>query len=277
MKARLLSISTDRGFSIEWPNMQVPEAEVLVLNFQTKSYSLPKFVEQMNNLKVIVIAKDDYQSADISNFELLGSSSNLKSVRLEGISIACITRKPMQLSSLKKISLYKCVIGLTFSNEVVKMSDAFPVLEEMNIQECKYLGNLLPEICDLIQLKKLSITDHSDIEALPEEFGNLVNIEVLRLRSCYDLLKLPISIGNLKKLKLLDIFNCISITELPPSIGELSSLRKLNMKWCYKIKKLPLSVLLLDQLEEVICDEATKPYLWDLFSNALRNTRMVAT
>lgn len=261
---------------MEWPNMQVPEVEVLVLNFQTKSYALPKFVEQMNKLKVLVIAKDDYQSADISNFEVLGSSSDLKSIRLEGISLACLTRKPMQLNTLKKISFYKCFIGLSFSNDNVKMSDAFPVLEEMTIQECNFLGNLLPELCDLIQLKKLSITGHSDTEAFPEEIGNLVNLEVLRIRSCYDLLKLPSSIGKLKKLKLLDIFNCISITELPPSIGELSSLRKLNMKWCYKMKEPPLSVSYLDQLEEVICDEATK-HVWDPLSDTLRNTRIVAT
>lgn len=261
---------------MEWPDMQLPETEVLILNFQTKSYALPKFVEKMNKLKVLVLTKDDYESADLRNFELLGSLSNLKSTRFEGISIACITRKPVQLKSLKKISFYKCFIGLSFGNEFVKLSDAFPVLEEMTIQECRHVGNLLPELCDLIYLKTLSITHHSDIEALPEDIGNLVNLEVLRVRSCYDLLKLPKSIGNLKKLKLLDIFNCISIKELPTSIGELSSLRKFDMKWCYKLKNLPLSLLYLNQLEEVICDDDTK-YLWDPFKLSLGKTRIVAS
>ncbi|XP_062006740.1 probable disease resistance protein At5g66900 [Rosa rugosa] len=271
--ARLVSISTDEEFSSKWQNLQLPEAEVLILNFQTKYYALPEFVEKMNKLKTLVLTSYGISPAELNNFQLVDSKPNLKRIRLERISIPSISRYPIQLKSLKKISLFMCSIGQGFGNGSIHISEAFPNLVEMNIDYCNDLVELPPQLCDLIQLKKLSVTNSHKLSALPEDIGNLVNLELLRLRCCTDLSELPGSIRNLKKLNLLDISDCFSIKELPEDIGELCNLERLNMRQCSRLNELPSSVLDLEQLKEVTCDEETE-ILWEPFLPFLKNMHM---
>ncbi|KAM1314988.1 hypothetical protein ACFX13_018928 [Malus domestica] len=266
IKARLLSISTDGAFSAKWPNMQVPEAEVLVLNFQTRNYALPEFVEKMDKLKVLILKNDGLLPAELDNFELLGSLSNLKRIRLERISIPPISKVLKQLKSLQKISLFMCDIGQGFG----QILDALPNLVELNIDYCHDLVQLPDNVCDLVHLKKLSITNCHKLSALPADIGKLVNLEVLRLRSCAELLELPGSIRNLKVLKFLDISGCFSVKELPEDIGAMGSMEKINVSQCSRLKELPASVMDLEQLNEVICDEETKT-LWEPFLPFLTN------
>ncbi|XP_028947579.2 probable disease resistance protein At5g66900 [Malus sylvestris] len=273
-KARLLSISTDGAFSAKWPNMQVPEAEVLVLNFQTKNYALPQFVEKMDKLKVLIITNYGLSPAGLDNFELLGSLSNLKRIRLERISIPTISKVLKPLKSLQKISFFMCDIGQGFNNCSISITSAFPNLEEMNIDFCSDLIELPSKLCDLSKLKKLSITNCHKLSALPEGIGKLENLEMLRLRSCTELSKLPISMKNLGKVKFLDISDCFGIKVLPKDIGEMSGLRKINMRQCSKLQELPPSVMDLEQLEEVVCDEQTK-CLWESFLSCLNNVRII--
>nr|POE89714.1 putative disease resistance protein [Quercus suber] len=175
INARLLSISTDELFSSSWCNIQASKVEVLVLNFQTKNYTLPKFVEKMDELKVLIVANYGFFHAKISNFQLLGSLLNLKRIRLE------------------------------------KVSNALPNLTEISIDYCIDLVELPVGLCDIFHLRKLSITNCHKLAALPEGIGKLVNLEVLRFRSCTDLSELPESIKGLSKLRILDISDCLSI------------------------------------------------------------------
>ncbi|XP_062010050.1 probable disease resistance protein At5g66900 [Rosa rugosa] len=290
IKARLLSITTTTDFDMEWPNLQLPEAEVFVLHFQSPSrYSLPAFVQKMDKLKVLVIDG----GRELINFELLGLLPNLKRISLIRLRIGFLTHKPIQLKSLKKISFKSCdAEGI--GKGVFRMSDAFRNLEELNYsEEFRNVGyrrhlnseEFLVECCNLIHLKKISISFGRRVtllldfiaglrDFLPEEIGNLVNLEVLRLRSCIFLSKLPSSISNLKKLNFLDISECVNI-ELPKNIGELSSLRKVDMRNCYSVKELPPSVSDLHQLEEVICNREDKGSLWEPFLPTLTNLRVV--
>ncbi|CAB4287482.1 unnamed protein product [Prunus armeniaca] len=270
-KARLVSISTDGLHSPKWHNMHLPKAEVLVLNFQTENYGLPKFVKKMSKLKVLIVTNYGVFQADLSNFKLLGSLPNLKRIRLERISIPSISKNSMQLKSLQKISLFMCSIGQAFSNSSIQILEAFPNLVEMNIDYCNDLVELPAKLCDLIRLKKLSITNCHKLSALPEEIGKLVNLEVLRLRSSTELERLPGSIKNLKKLSFLDIYNCLSIKNLPEEIGEMSGLRKINMGQCSRLQELPQSVLNLKELREVICDEETENLWGEPFKSSLIN------
>ncbi|XP_062006614.1 probable disease resistance protein At5g66900 isoform X2 [Rosa rugosa] len=267
---RVVSISTDEEFSSKWQNLQLPEAEVLILNFQTKYYALPEFVEKMNKLKTLALTSSGISPAELNNFQLVDSKPNLKRIRLERISFPSISRYPIQLKSLKKISLFMCSIGQGFGNGYIHISEAFPNLVEMNIDYCNDLVELPADLCDLIQLKKLSVTNSHKISVLPEDIGNLVNLELLRLRCCTDLSELPGSIRNLKNLNLLDISNCFSLKELPEDIGEMCSLEKLNMRQCSRLNELPSSVVDLEKLMEVTCDEETE-ILWEPFLPYLRN------
>ncbi|XP_062002264.1 probable disease resistance protein At5g66910 [Rosa rugosa] len=272
MKARLLSISTDGNFSSKWHHMELPEAEVLVLNFQTKNYALPKFVDTMHKLKVLIVTNYGFSPAELSNIPLLALLSHLKRIRLERVSIPSITKNPIQLVGLKKISLFMCTIGKAFSDGSIQISYAFPNLEEISIDYCNDLVEMPADLCDLIHLRKLSVTNSHKLLALPEEIGKLEKLELLRLRSCTDLAQLPGSSRNLKKLIFLDISYCFSIKELP-DIGEMSSLRKLNMRECSRLQEVPVSVLDLEHLEEVICDDETRN-LWEPFL-PLANTKIV--
>ncbi|XP_024183249.1 probable disease resistance protein At5g66900 [Rosa chinensis] len=270
INAHLLSISTDGDFSSKWLNMQLPQAEVLILNFQSKKYALPEFVEKMDKLKVLIVTKYGLLPAELDNFPLLGSLSNLKRIRLERIAIPSMSKTPVQLKSLEKISLFMCKVGQAFDNCSIELFNLLPNVVEMNIDYCNDLVKLPAMLCDLICLKKLSITNSHKLSVLPEEIGKLVNLKVLRLRSCTELSELPDSIRNLKLLNFLDISDCFSMKELPEHIGEMCCLETLNMRQCSRLQELPASVLDLEQLKDVICDEETE-ILWNPFLPILHN------
>ncbi|POO02736.1 Powdery mildew resistance protein [Trema orientale] len=260
--ARLVAISTDRSFSSEWCDIKLPEAKVLVLNFQTKNYALPRFVKNMTGLKVLTITNYGFFAAELGDFQLLESLTNLTRIRLERISIPSLRQTSIALKKLQKLSLFMCELVHAFSS--IKISEVLPNLVEINIDYCDDLVELPAGLCDLIKLKKLSITHCHNMCALPEEIGNLDNLEVLRLRSCIDLEKLPDSISKLTRLTFLDISDCFSIRNLPEQIGELQSLTSLNMKNCSRLLELPPSALDLKKLKVVVCDEELKE-LWEFY------------
>nr|POE81944.1 putative disease resistance protein [Quercus suber] len=240
INARLLSISTDELFSSSWCNIQIqaPEVEALVLNFQTRNYALPEFVEKMVKLKVIVVTNYGFFPAELSNFQLLRSLPNLKRIRLE------------------------------------KVSYSLPNLMEINIDYCNDLVELPGWLCEVLPLKKLRITNCHKLPLLPERIGNLTNLEVLRLRSCTELSELPESIKSLHKLSILDISDCLSICKLPKHIGELHGLREFHMKECLRLRnQLPPSIMELQQLKLVVCDEE-RANLWEPFKEFLSNLKV---
>ncbi|CAK7339411.1 unnamed protein product [Dovyalis caffra] len=265
--AKLLSISTDETFSSSWSNLQAPEVEVLLLNFLTENYSLPEFMERMNKLKVLILNNYGFAPAQLSNFPVHGSLSNLKRIRLEKVSIPSFFLTSMQWRKLEKMSLVMCNIGQAFDNSAIKISDAFPNLVELTIDYCNDLEELPTGFCDLVLLRNLSITNCHKLLALPEDMGNLLDLEVLRLNACIELAELPDTIGRLHKLRILDLSDCLSITELPDQIGQLHNLRKLYMIECSSCE-LPSSVTNLVRLTEVIGDEDTARS-WEHFKTCL--------
>nr|XP_023885964.1 probable disease resistance protein At5g66900 [Quercus suber] len=263
INARLLSISTDESFSSSWCNIRAPKVKALVLNFQSRNYTLPEFLEKMVELKVIIITNYGSFPVELSNFKLLKSLPNLKRIRLEKVSIHSLCNAPVPLTSVKKISLFMCNIGQAFGNSTIQVSDSLPSLMEINIDYCNDLVELPTWLCEVLSLEKLSITNCHKLSALPEGIGNLVNLQVLRFRSCTELSKLPKSIRSLHKLRILDISDCLSIIELPKHIGELHNLEELHMKKCLKLRKqLPPSAVDLKQLKLVVCDEE-RAKLWE--------------
>jgi Leucine-rich repeat (LRR) protein len=257
----------DEKFSSSWSTMQAPEVEVLLLNFQTEKYSLPEFIERMNKLKVLVLHNYGFVPAELSNFPLLGSLSNLKRIRLEKVSIPSLFLTSMKWRKLEKMSLVMCNIHQAFNKSTNKISDAFPKLVDLTIDYCNDLEELPTGFCDLVLLRKLSITNCHKLLALPEDMGNLLDLEVLRLNSCIELTELPGTIGRLNKLQILDLSECLSVTELPEQIGQLDDLRKLYMIECSSCE-LPSSVANLFHLKEVIGDQETA-MSWNRFKPCL--------
>ncbi|CAN4079615.1 unnamed protein product [Withania somnifera] len=272
LQAEVLSIITDEDFSSDWHDVQFPKVEVLVLNFETRTYNLPTFVEQMSQLKTLIVTNNGFFPAKLNNFQLC-SVLNLKRISLERISVTSIFATNLQLPNLRKISLIMCEVGEAFENSAAKITYMWPKLVEMNIEYCNDLVEVPAEICDLVDLKKLSICYCHELVALPEELGRLTNLEVLRLHSCTKLVELPESIVKLNKLEFLDVYDCVDMDYLPMEMDQLCSLRTFCMGSRLGFTELPNSVLKLVKLEDVVCDEETAS-LWEFFKEYLRNLRI---
>ncbi|KAJ8567226.1 hypothetical protein K7X08_019434 [Anisodus acutangulus] len=224
LQAEVLSIITDENFSSDWYDLQFPKVEVLVLNFETRTYNLPPFVEQMSQLKTLIVTNNGFVPAKLNNFQLC-SLLNLKRINLERISVTSIFTANLQLPNLRKISLIMCEIREAFENSAANMPYMWPKLVEMNIEYCNDLLEVPAEICDLVDLKRLSICHCHELVSLPEELGRLTNLEVLRLHSCTKLAELPESIVKLNKLGFLDVYDCVDMGCLPMQMDQLCSLR----------------------------------------------------
>ncbi|KAJ9691626.1 hypothetical protein PVL29_013733 [Vitis rotundifolia] len=263
IKARLLSISTDEMFSSSWCDMQVPEVEVLILNFQTRenNYTLPEFMKRMDKLKVLVLTNYGFSIPELTNFSVLGSLSSLKRIRLERVSIPTLCNTTVELKNLEKITLVMCKINQVFNSSAIQMPVMLPTLKEINIDSCYDLVGLPEWLCDSVQLRKLSISNCHKPSTLPEGMGRLGNLEVLRLHACTKLVGLPDSIARLHNLAFLDISGCFRMRELPKQMGELCSLEKLYMRRCSRLRELPTSIMRIKQLK-IICDTETA-HLWE--------------
>ncbi|KAL2333610.1 hypothetical protein Fmac_014823 [Flemingia macrophylla] len=266
--ARTLSITIDETCSSYWSNMKTTQAKVLILNLRTNEYFLPEFLKEMSKLKVLVVTNYGFHLSEMKIFELLGSSSRLKRIRLERIFVPCF----VTLKSLKKLSLYMCSTRQAFENGNMLISVAFPNLKDLNIDYCKDMVRLPMGLCDITTLKSVSITNCHKLSAIPQEIGKLENLELLRLSSCTDLEVIPDSIGRLSNLRHLDISNCISLPNLPGEFGNLCNLRNLYMTSCARCE-LPPSVVNLKNLTKVMCDEETA-VSWESFKPFLPNLKI---
>ncbi|KAM7478762.1 hypothetical protein LguiA_026975 [Lonicera macranthoides] len=252
--ARLLSITTDDTFSSSWFDLQLPAVEVVILNFESQNYTLPLCMERMDQLKALIITNCGYDPAELNNFELLGRLLNLRRIRLEHISIPPLGRILVQMRNLRKISLIMCNMEEAFQNCTNDKCHLLPYLEEISIDNCNFV-KFPAGLCDLVCLKKLSISNCHELYELPNRLGRLTNLESLTLHSCLSLGTLPESIGNLSKLEVLDISYCVGMKEWPSQIGELHSLIKLNVRGCVGVTEMPLSFVHLVHLRELVCDE----------------------
>ncbi|GAU49145.1 hypothetical protein TSUD_191470 [Trifolium subterraneum] len=269
LAARILSVSTDETRASDWSQMQPAKAEVLILNLHAKQYLFPDSMEKMSLLKVLIVTNYGFHPSELNNFELLQTLHKLKRIRLERTSVPSFST----LKSLKKLSLYMCTTRMAFEKGSILISDAFPNLEELNIDYCKDLVVLPTSICDITPLKKLSVTNCHKLSSLPQDIGKLENLELLRLSSCTDLEVVPNSIGKLSNLTVLDISNCISLSSLPDEFGNLCNLRNLYMAGCASCQLSLVSAVNLQNLKVITCDEETASS-WEAFQHTLPNMKI---
>ncbi|KAH7851938.1 hypothetical protein Vadar_018536 [Vaccinium darrowii] len=271
--ARLVSISTDEKFSSNWHDIQLPEVEVLVLNIQARNYTLPQFLEKMDQLKVLIITNYGFSSSEIHSIPLLGYLSSLKRIRFEHVLISSIGDSILKLRNLRKISFIMCEIAEAFRKCTISVPDVLPNLSEIVIDYCNDLVEFPLCLCEIRSLEELSITNCHELVTIGEDFGKLENLKVLRLHGCTELLELPESIGSLKKLNFLDMSDCIRLSKLPGQMGDLCGLREIHMRGCWGLSELPLSVKDLVHLKDVMSDEETA-YLWQHFQIYLKNLEL---
>lgn len=265
VNARILSISTDEIFFPEWEDIQAPKVEVFVLNFMSKICALPRFMQSLEKLKVLIITNYGYYMSELENFPPPQSLSSLTSLRLDHVSISSVSTSILELVNLQKLSLIMCKIGNSFKESTIGIPNKLPSLVELDIDSCDDLVTYPAMLCNLLRLKKLSITNCHELTSLSEGFGNLINVEVLRLASCSNLTALPISIRSLQKLSIIDLSHCLSLHNLPEPIGELNSLQTIYVSGCTGLQKLPKSVKDVCLLK-AFCDKEISG-LWTDFPN----------
>ncbi|KAF3781762.1 putative disease resistance protein [Nymphaea thermarum] len=254
--AMLVSINTGDMKSSDWPVLDLPNAEVLILNFSATSYSLPPFLQSMKNLKVLVVANHGSNRAELDGLSLLSSLNKLKRVIFRKISLPAEPLQmveggsPEQLQDLNKLSLVLCDV-----HHLLHIPSLFPSVRDLEIDYCINLDELPDTICDISRLEKLSITNFPDLLRLPESIDKLSKLKVLRLQACGTLERLPQSVSQLSEVRFLDISNCCSLDAFPEEIGKVSSLEKIDMRSCSSITDLPRSLVQMECLRKVICDE----------------------
>ncbi|KAH7567361.1 hypothetical protein ACOSP7_010789 [Xanthoceras sorbifolium] len=253
--AQIVSIHIGEMKEMDWYRMEFPKAEVLILNFSSKEFFLPPFIENMPKLRALVVINYSTSNATLQNFSVCSNLTNLRSLWLERVSISQLPELTVPLKKLRKISLVLCKINSSLDQPAMDLSQRFPCLLELTIDHCDDLFKLPPSICKMQSLKCLSITNCHNLDELPADIGKLRSLQILRLYACPHLRTLSPGICELVSLKYLNISQCVKLTCLPQGIGKLVRLEKIDMRECSQIWDLPKSIASLQSLRHVICDE----------------------
>lgn len=240
---------------MDWFRMEFPKAEVLILNFSSREYFLPPFIENMEKLRALIVINHSTSNATLSNFSVCSNLDNLRSLWLEKVSIFQLPEFTIPLKEMRKISFVLCKINNSLDQSVVDLPQMFPCLSELTIDHCDDLFKLPPSICRMLSLKSLSITNCHSLQELPADIGKMKCLQIFRLYACPLLKTLPPGICEVVCLKYLNISQCVSLSSLPQGIGNLVRLEKIDMRECSQIWNLPKSVASLRSLRQVICDE----------------------
>ncbi|GLJ19834.1 hypothetical protein SUGI_0359470, partial [Cryptomeria japonica] len=121
--AQIVSVHTGSMVEKQWYEMNFSEAEALILLFTASEYYLPPFLKSMKKLKYLMVYNYGTKRATLKGLETLSSLAQLKSVRLEKLSLSLC-------EGFKNTS--------TFNNTK---------LHDFNMDHCSDLEELPPNIC----------------------------------------------------------------------------------------------------------------------------------
>ncbi|CAI0558465.1 unnamed protein product [Linum tenue] len=254
--AQIISIHTDEMNEMDWFAMNLPKAEVLIINFSATTYFLPPFIHNMPRLRALIVINHGSQTATLRNLSILSTCSNLRSLWLEKVTITTLASSNPEttpLTNLRKISLVLCNINNTLDSI---LPSTFPSLSELAIDHCDDLIHLPSITSQFHSLKSLSITNCHNFRQLPTNLGDLKrSLHILRLYACPSLRMLPRSTCELSRLKYLDVSQCVNLRSLPEGIGKMAGLEKIDMRECSEVFCVPDSAASMESLRCVICDE----------------------
>ncbi|VVB05429.1 unnamed protein product [Arabis nemorensis] len=272
--ARVVSIHTEEMSTMEWFDMELPKAEVLILNFSADNYVLPPFIAKMGKLRALVVINNGMSSACLHDFSVFTNLAKLRSLWLERVHVPELSSSTVPFKNLHKMSLILCKINNSFDQTTLDMSQLFPNLYDLTIDHCEDLVELSLTVCGITSLKSISITHCPRIKELPKNMSKLKALQLLRLYGCPELKSLPVEICELPSLKYLDISQCMSLSSVPEQIGKLRTLEKLDMREC-SVSSIPSSAVSMTSLRHVICDVEAL-WMWEDVEKAVPGLRVEA-
>ncbi|TPX74791.1 hypothetical protein CcCBS67573_g03941 [Chytriomyces confervae] len=147
--------------------------------------------------------------------------------------------------------------SLDFGGKVVLMKRGvgnMATLTNVDMMTNTVAGPFLTELANLINLKKLSLSDIEIHEAIPDNFGNLVNLEVLNISNAKLSGSIPASFANLVNMVELRLqMNELSGT-VPDVFTGMAKLQILLLSGNYLEGPIPQSIGRCMQLIELGCD-----------------------
>ncbi|EOA19982.1 hypothetical protein CARUB_v10000246mg [Capsella rubella] len=272
--ARIVSIHTGEMTEMDWFDMELPKAEVLILNFSSEKYVLPPFIARMGKLRALVIINNGMSPARLHDFSIFTNMARLKSLWLERVHVPELSSSTVPLKNLHKLSLILCKINNSFDQTEVDIAQVFPKLTDLTIDHCGDLVELPSTICGITSLNSISITNCPRIKELPKHLSKLKALQLLRLYACPELKSLPVEICALPRLKYVDISQCVSLSSLPEEIGKVRTLEKMDMREC-SLLSIPRSAVSLTSLRHVICDSEAL-WMWEEVEKAVPGLRVEA-
>ncbi|KFK23237.1 hypothetical protein AALP_AAs45051U000100, partial [Arabis alpina] len=106
--ARVVSIHTEEMSAMEWFEMELPKAEVLILNFSAANYVLPPFIAKMGKLRALMIINNEI--CELPSLEYLDIS--------QCVSLSSVPGQIGKLRKLEKIDMRECSVSSIPSSAV---------------------------------------------------------------------------------------------------------------------------------------------------------------
>ncbi|KAL1201429.1 putative disease resistance protein [Cardamine amara subsp. amara] len=149
--ARIVSIHTDEMTEMEWVDMELPKAEVLILNFTGENYVLPPFIAKMGRLRALVIINNDHCDDLVELPSTICGITSLNSISVTNcprIKELPKNLKICELPRLKYVDISQCVSLSSLPEEIGKVR----TLEKIDMRECG-LANIPRSTVSLTSLR----------------------------------------------------------------------------------------------------------------------------
>uniref|UniRef100_A0A2N9ICM2 RPW8 domain-containing protein n=1 Tax=Fagus sylvatica TaxID=28930 RepID=A0A2N9ICM2_FAGSY len=175
-------LSSYESFLSSWCNIQAPKVEVLVLNFQTKTYSLPKFVDTMDKLKAFgsctIQVSDALPNLMEINIDYCNDLVELPAGLLLRLrSCTDLSELPDSIRSLHKLRILDISDCLSIKH-LPKHIGELCNLEELHMKGCLNLRNEFPQSTTKLDQLKLVICDEERTKLWEPIKQDLTNLEV---------------------------------------------------------------------------------------------------
>jgi Leucine-rich repeat (LRR) protein len=199
---------------------------------------IPDNISKLKNIETLAIGGNPLNKIS----EELWNLQNLKTLALWETNLRYIPKQIKNLFKLEKLYLSKNDIG-----HIPLEFFCLKELVELDLGDNR-IRTISKSIGKLAKLKKLNLTNNSDLSELPETIYNLSDIEEINLTNA-NLTVLSKSIYKLKKLRILALGGN-SIMALPDKFWALKNLRELYL-WGNNISNVSKKIIQLSELNQL--------------------------